>query len=291
VREAVAGLGGLDVVVSNAAAAVFGHVSEVHPDDFDRTVAVTFTGAVNVVRAALPHLRASRGTIVATGSLMARVPLPTWSSYSAAKHALRGFLNSLAIEEREQRTGVRVAMVHPGPIDTPLFAQASSATGLRPRVAPDAYGADVVARALVEVVVRPRPEVVLGGETRLIDLAFSTVRPAAEAVLLGVDRWYRNGEDDAKRPGSLWVAPVDPQASGGIPARDSLLAWTQLGRRMLPSPATPLRLARHLLTAANRGVRMASELTRPVPEQPPPAQSLQDASDGGRPERAGSVTV
>jgi NAD(P)-dependent dehydrogenase (short-subunit alcohol dehydrogenase family) len=278
-------------VVSNAAAAVFGHVLEVHPDDFDRTVAVTFGGAVNVIRAALPHLRASRGLVVATGSLMARVPLPTWSSYSASKHALRGFLNSLAIEEREQRTGVRVAMVHPGPIDTPLFAQASSATGLRPHVAPDAYAADVIAKALVEVTVRPRPEVVLGGETRLLDLAFALVRPIAETVLLGVDRWYRSGEEASATPGSLWAAPILPQASGGIPARDSLLAPLQLGRRMLPSPSTPLRIARHLLTAADRGARMARELTQPVPERPLPREGLGEHAGDGRPLRAGAATV
>ena len=291
VATAAAELGGLDVVVSNAASTVFGHVLEVHPDDFDRTVAVTFGGAVNVIRAALPHLRASRGAVVATGSLMARVPLPTWSSYCAAKHALRGFLNSLAIEEREQRTGVRVAMVHPGPIDTPLFAQASSATGRKPRVAPDAYGADVVARALVEVVVRPRPEVVLGGETRLLDLAFAAVRPAAETVLLGIDRWYRSGTEDAPLPGSLWEAPVLGQASGGIPARDSLLAPLQLGRRLLPSPATPLRLARHLATAAGRGARLARELAHPVPERPRPASGLASRDEGVRPARAGKATV
>jgi NAD(P)-dependent dehydrogenase (short-subunit alcohol dehydrogenase family) len=290
VAHAAAELGGLDAVVSNAAAAVFGHISEVHPDDFDRTVAVTFTGAVNVVRAALPYLRATRGTVVATGSLMARVPLPTWSSYSAAKHALRGFLNSLAIEEREQRTGVRVAMVHPGPIDTPLFAQASSATGLRPRVAPDAYAPSVVAQALVEVVVRPRPEVLLGGETRLLDAMFSSIRPAAEAVLLGVDRWYRNGEQEAKRPGALWAAPLNPQSSGGIPARDSLIAPLQLGRRLMPSPDTPLRIARHLLTAANRGARMAAALARPVPERPQPAHGLAATGDA-RPASAGTATV
>jgi len=291
VEAAVDALGGLDVVVSNAASAVFGHVLEVHPDDFDRTVGVTFGGAVNVLRASLPHLRATRGTIVATGSLMARVPLPTWSSYSAAKHALRGFLNSLAIEEREQGTGVRVAMVHPGPIDTPLFAQASSATGRKPRVAPDAYSAEVVARALVEVTVRPRPEVVLGGETRLIDLAFATVRPAAEAVLLGIDRWYRSGVEDAPVPGSLWEAPILPQASGGIPARDSLVAPLQLGRRLLPSPATPLRVARHLATAADRGLRMVRDLTHPVLERPRPATGLAARDDGVRPARAGKATV
>jgi NAD(P)-dependent dehydrogenase (short-subunit alcohol dehydrogenase family) len=291
VTAAVAELGGLDIVVSNAAAAVFGHVLEVHPDDFDRTVAVTFGGAVNVVRAALPHLRASRGLVVATGSLMARVPLPTWSSYAAAKHALRGFLNSLALEEREQGTGVRVAMVHPGPIDTPLFAQASSATGRSPRVAPDAYAADVVARALVEVAVRPRSEVLLGGETRLLHLAFATLRPTAEAVLLGIDRWYRSGEEPARRPGSLWAAPVRPQSSGGIPARDSLLAPLQLGRALLPAPATPLRIARHLATAASRGATLTRRLARPVPERPAPDSGLAAHAEGMRPARAGKATV
>jgi NAD(P)-dependent dehydrogenase (short-subunit alcohol dehydrogenase family) len=291
VAEAVEALGGLDLVVSNAAAAVFGHVLEVHPDDFDRAVAVTFTGAVNVIRAALPHLRESRGTIVATGSLMTRVPLPTWSSYSAAKHALRGFLNSLAIEEREQRSGVRVAMVHPGAIDTPLFAQASSGTTRQPRVAPDAYAAGVVAQALVEVAVAPRPEVVLGGETRLLDLMFSVARPLAEGVLLGVDRWYRSGDEPAGRPGSLWVAPLRPQASGGIPARDSLLAPLQLGRRMLPSPATPLRVAAQLAFAARRLPSIGRQLARPVPEHAPPATSLGDGLAAPRPVRAGTVSL
>ena len=63
---------------------------------------------------------------------MARAPLPTWSAYAAAKHALRGFLTSLQIEELEQRSGVRCAMVHPGPIDTPFFAHATSGTARTP---------------------------------------------------------------------------------------------------------------------------------------------------------------
>src|SRR3954467_641447 len=231
VAEAARALGGLDLVVSNAAAAVFGHVLEVHPEDFERTVDVTFMGAVRVIRAALPHLRASRGAVVATGSLMSRVPLPTWSSYAASKHALRGFLNSLAIEEREQGSGVRVAMVHPGPIDTPLFAQASSATRNQPRVAPDAYRPEVIAQALVEVAVAPRKEGVLGGETRLLDVMFSVARPLAEFTLLAVDRWYRSGEEPAPVPGSLWQGAKTPQTNGGNPRP----------RHLAPPPPPPAR--------------------------------------------------
>jgi NAD(P)-dependent dehydrogenase (short-subunit alcohol dehydrogenase family) len=293
VAIAVRELGGLDVVVSNAAAAVFGHVSEVHPDDFDRTVAVTFTGAVNVIRAALPHLRASRGTIVATGSLMASVPMPTWSSYAASKHALRGFLNSLAIEEREQRSGVRVAMIHPGPIDSPLFAQASSATGRQPRVPPDAYHPDVIARALVEVTIRPRREVLLGGETRLVGLLYALARPVGERLLMVLDRWYRSGDEQAARPGSLWTAPRRPQVSGGIPARDSLVAPWQLGRRLRARGSTPLDLAHHGLLAVRRGIHLRDRLVRPVSEAAPPEHGLASPKPGDAdpPATAGQVDL
>jgi len=290
VSDAVDALGGLDVLVSNAAAAVFGHVLEVHPDDFDRTIDVTFTGAVNVIRSALPHLRRSRGVIVVTGSLMARVPLPTWSSYAAAKHALRGFLNSLQVEEIEQGSGVRCAMVHPGPIDTPLFAHASSATTRAPRVVPDAYSPEVVAQALVEVAIDPRREVVLGGETRIMDLMFAGARPLAEGVLVLVDRWYRSGGERAHEPGSLWHAPLRPQLSGGIPSRDSLFAPLQLGRRLLPPVSTPLRFARHLGAAARRAAHLRPALTSTVREQPSPAESL-GTTPAARPRAAGQVTV
>lgn len=291
VRDAVRELGGLDVVVSNAAAAVFGHTLEVHPDDFDRTVDVTFRGAVDTIREALPHLRRSRGTIVATGSLMSRLPLPTWSSYAAAKHALRGWLNTLRIEEREQGSGVRVAMLHPGPIDTPLFAHASSATERRPRVPPDSYAPEVVAKALVALAIRPRDEVVLGGETRALDLTFMVARPVAELALLLVDRWYRSGDEGAHWPGSLWQAPEKTQTSGGTPARDSLLAPLQLGARLLPSPATPLRLAGHLAMAAGRGASILPRLLRPVPEGQIPVASLRRGAGSPRPATPGTVTV
>ena len=156
VEEAITRLGGLDTFVWNAAAMAYGHFAEVPAEDFDRTVQVTFLGAVYAIREALPHLRESHGTIVATGSLNSRVPLPTFSSYAASKHALRGFLNTLAVEEREQRSGVQVSMVHPGPIDTPVFERATSATGKRPRRPPDAYRAENVAQALVECPMKPR---------------------------------------------------------------------------------------------------------------------------------------
>src|SRR5919199_476869 len=93
-------LGGIDVLVTGAAAMVFGRFEQVPPEAFDRTIAVTFTGTVDTIRAALPALERRQGTIVVLGSIMARLPWPSFSSYSAAKHALRGFVGALRVELR-----------------------------------------------------------------------------------------------------------------------------------------------------------------------------------------------
>jgi NAD(P)-dependent dehydrogenase (short-subunit alcohol dehydrogenase family) len=252
VDAAWAALGGIDAIVLNAAAVAFGHFLETPPEDFDRTVAVTFTGAVNITRAALPALRASRGVVVATSSIMAQMPLPAFSSYAASKHALRGFLTTLAVEEREQRTGVRVAMVSPGPVDTPIYARATSATGLRPADLPDAYHPGEVADALLDAVLAPRPERIVGLESRLAAGIYRHARPAGELLLVLVDRWFRTGGDPALGSGALWQPALEAQAGGGLPAR---------GRGDLPA------LARNCLGAAARAARIAPALLRPVPER------------------------
>lgn len=267
VAEAVARMGGLDVVVSNAAGTVFGHFLEVRQEDFDRSVEVTFTGAVNVIRATLGELRESRGTIVATGSVMTSVPLPTFSSYAAAKHALRGFLNSLRIEELEQGTGVQVAMLHPGPINSPLFDRTVSATGYRPRISPDAYRPQVVGQALVELAVDPRAERTLGGESQLLAAGYVVARPVVERVFVLVDRWYRSGTRPAPTPGALYDPTTVPQVVGESPGRDSLLAPLRFGLRLLPGADTPLRLATNLTTIVRDGYRIRDRLLHRVPER------------------------
>jgi NAD(P)-dependent dehydrogenase (short-subunit alcohol dehydrogenase family) len=251
VARAIDLLGGLDAVVTNAGAVVFGHFLEVDPDDFDRTVEVTFTGAVNVIRAALPALRASCGTIVAVSSMMAQLPLPAFSSYTAAKHALRGFLNTVQVEEREQRTGVRVAMVSPGPLDTPIYGRATSATGRSPAKLFDAYDADEIAKTLVRALLRPRNDRIVGGESKLMTALYRVARPLGEVALVFVDRWYRIGGEPAGAPGSLWSANDHARKGDGHPARRS---------------GDVVGLGRNLLRAGQRAASIAPDLLRPVPE-------------------------
>src|SRR5829696_638457 len=93
-------LGGLDVAVVAAAAGAFGRFEEIPPEDFDRCVRVSFGGAVDTIRAVLPHLERSAGTLVVVGSAADAIDLPLLSPYVAAKHALDGFVGSLRAELR-----------------------------------------------------------------------------------------------------------------------------------------------------------------------------------------------
>jgi NAD(P)-dependent dehydrogenase (short-subunit alcohol dehydrogenase family) len=227
VARAEAELGGIDIVVSNHAAPVFGPFKDVEQRDFDRAIQVTFLGAVNVIRAALPALERSGGVIVATGSLMGKVPLPAFSSYTAAKHGLRGFLNTLRIELRAQRSPVRVCILNPGAIDTPFWRNATSAVGHQPRLPPEGYSPSVMATGLVELARAPRAEVTIGAEGKAIELLWRLCRPVGDLLLLAVYHWYMSGRKPS--PGNaLW----EPRGEG----------WEETGPMIgRPSLTAPLR--------------------------------------------------
>ncbi|MDX6702315.1 MAG: hypothetical protein QOF26_2541 [Baekduia sp.] len=224
VARTEAELGGLDVLVSNAAAMVFGRFEQVTPEDFDRTIAVTFTGAVNVIRSALPALARRHGTIVAVGSTMTTVPLPTFSSYAAAKHALRGFLGSLRMELRAAGEPVTVSLVNPGPIDTPLWDHTTTATGRLSRKPPDAYTPEAVANVVVACARRPRAEATVGFDGRFMELAWAYARPVAERILGVVHRLYRSGHEPATGPGALWEPSGEGETRDAMHGRPSVTA-------------------------------------------------------------------
>ena len=229
VETAVTALGGLDVLVSNAAAMIFGTFEDSTPDDFERTMEITYMGAVNVIRAALPHLERSHGGIVVTGSIMGKVPLPTLASYAAAKHALRGFLGSLRVELRGKDSPVTISVINPGAVDTPLWDHLSSAGPMLVRNPPDLYAPHVMARALVAVAIAPRPEFTVGGEARIVELGWAFARPIANFVLTLVARFYSSGSKPAP-PVGLLRGPVGAGiAGGGRHGRPSLWAWLRLG--------------------------------------------------------------
>lgn len=113
---------GLDAVVNNAGAA---HVGTIETDDMAAIRAcfeVNFFGVAEVTRAAMPHLRASRGRLLTITSVGGVVGQPFNEAYCAAKFAVEGFMESLA--PVAAAVGVAVAVVEPGAVASDFVANA-----------------------------------------------------------------------------------------------------------------------------------------------------------------------
>jgi NAD(P)-dependent dehydrogenase (short-subunit alcohol dehydrogenase family) len=116
VERAVAALGGIDVLVSNAGVPVVAPLTELSVEAFDLSVAVNCRAAWLLGKAAHPHLSASRGAIIATASATAHHPSPPLGAYSVAKAGLLMLVRQMALEWGPD--GIRVNSVSPGPTVT-----------------------------------------------------------------------------------------------------------------------------------------------------------------------------
>jgi short-subunit dehydrogenase len=121
VERAVAAFGGIDVLVNNAGISMLCRFDQVQDLSlFERLIQVNYLGAVYCTFYALPWLKRSRGLVVAISSLQGKTGFPLYTGYSASKHAMQGFFDSLRIEFRG--SGVDVLVVSPGPVATNIQA-------------------------------------------------------------------------------------------------------------------------------------------------------------------------
>lgn len=118
VRAVVSAAGTLDAVVCCAGYSVFGSVEELPIEQARAQLETNVIGTLTVLRAALPHLRSSRGRVVVVGSLAGRAPIPFQAHYSASKAALDAL--TLALRMEAEPAGVGVSLVEPGDIRTPF---------------------------------------------------------------------------------------------------------------------------------------------------------------------------
>ncbi|HEY0368835.1 MAG TPA: SDR family oxidoreductase [Chthoniobacterales bacterium] len=118
VADAVRELGGLDILVSNAARQqTRASIAEVSSEDFDATMKTNIYAPFWIIKAALPHLQPG-SAIIATTSEQAYDPSPELYDYAQTKAATMNFVKSLAKQFGSK--GIRVNGVAPGPIWTPL---------------------------------------------------------------------------------------------------------------------------------------------------------------------------
>jgi short-subunit dehydrogenase len=157
-------LGPVDVWVNNAMTAVLGEVRDTPAEEFRRVVEVVYLGYVHGTLSALHRMEArGHGTIVQVGSALAYRGIPLQASYCAAKHAVKGFTESLRTELLHRDSPVHVTMVELPGLNTPQFGWVRARIARHPRPVAPVYQPELAARAVRWSAANPeRREVVVG---------------------------------------------------------------------------------------------------------------------------------
>jgi len=115
--------GRLDVLVNNAGMGIGGPITDLSLADWRRQQAVNLDGVFLGIKHCLPLIReGGGGSIINVSSVTAMVGSGTFVSYAAAKGGVRALTKSVARQCAALKDGVRVNSIHPGIIDTPIFA-------------------------------------------------------------------------------------------------------------------------------------------------------------------------
>ncbi|HUH06768.1 MAG TPA: SDR family oxidoreductase [Egibacteraceae bacterium] len=171
--------GRVDVLVNNAGIGVAGPLESVEVEALRRQLDVNLLGVHRMVRALAPMLIAAGGRIVNISSISGRIGYPYLGAYAASKHALEGYSDALRRELSPH--GVRVVVVQPGVIDTPIWGK-SALSAEQVAALPERYRREAgrVLSGLDRTGLRaPSPERV----ARVIGRAATAARPRARYAL------------------------------------------------------------------------------------------------------------
>ena len=201
--------GGFDTWINNAGLSIYGPTEEVPLSDARRLFDVNYWGMVNGSLAALPFLRVRGGALINIGSIGSDMPLPLQGHYSASKHAVKGFTDSIRIEVERDEAPVVVTLIKPASIDTPFPDHARNYMDVRPKLPPPVYAPEVVAEAILFCAEHPRREVTVGGGGRAMT-AMSGSPLADRYMKATMFRQQQTDEEETERPDSLYA----PQGGG-----------------------------------------------------------------------------
>lgn len=164
--EAIGCFGCVDIMVHNAGLALRDRIANTSRECHERIVRINYMAPALLTQALLPSMmERGRGQFVVVGSALGKFGGPLLGAYSAAKHALHGFFESLRAEEHER--GISVTMIVAGFIRTGIIANAitgsGAAFGRNLAIYDRAMSAEECARQILVAAASRRREVLIGG--------------------------------------------------------------------------------------------------------------------------------
>ncbi|MFN3343969.1 MAG: SDR family oxidoreductase [Flavobacteriales bacterium] len=167
VSKVILQFGSIDVLVNNGGISQRANASETPMEVDRRIMEVNYFGSIALTKAVLPQMKLQGGgTIIVMSSIAGKFGFYLRSAYSAAKHALHGFYESLRLEE--EKNGIRVTIVCPGKINTNISLNALSkdgnAHGVMDHNQETGMPADECAKVILRGVSAGKEELFVGGK-------------------------------------------------------------------------------------------------------------------------------
>ncbi|MCW7538478.1 SDR family oxidoreductase [Aquabacterium sp. A7-Y] len=172
---AIENFGGFDTWVNNAGVSIWGKLEDVRDRDHQRLFETNFWGVVYGSTIAAAHLRDKGGAIINLGSMASDRAIPLQGMYSASKHAVKGFTDSLRMELEEEGAPISVTLIKPAGIGTPFTEHAKNYTDHEPRLPPPVYRPEDVAEAILYAAEHPRRDLFIGSASKMMGSASNHV--------------------------------------------------------------------------------------------------------------------
>lgn len=210
--------GPVEIWVNNAMTTVFSPFNQIAADEFKRATEVTYLGTVYGTMVALKRmLERGHGTIVQVGSALAYRSIPLQSAYCGAKHAIRGFTDSIRSELLHDKSPVHITMVQMPALNTPQFSWCKTRLPRHPRPVPPIFQPEVAAQAIVWAAHHRRREVRVGASTVKAILGNKVAPGSLDRYLAktGYEAQQTDQPVSGDRPGNLFEpVPGDPGPHG-----------------------------------------------------------------------------
>ncbi len=237
-------LGPIDIWINNAMVSVFSPVQKMNAEEFRRVTEVTYLGVVYGTMAALRHMvPRNRGCIVQVGSALSYRSIPLQSAYCGAKHAVRGFTDSLRSELLHDRSSVHLTMVHLPALNTPQFDWVKNKLPRQAQPVPPIFQPEVAAHGIYWAAHQRRRELYVGFPTLKAIVANKAFPGILDRYLAkhAYDAQQTNEPADTRKPNNLWKpVPGDFGAHGRFDNRAhsrSMHLWATTHRTWLAAAA------------------------------------------------------
>jgi short-subunit dehydrogenase len=168
-QAAMERFGRIDTWINNAGISIFGRIEDVPVEDMQRLFQTNYWGVVHGSLEAVKHMKTrGGGAIINLGSELSERSVPLQALYSASKHAVKAFTDSLRMELEKENAPISVTLIKPAAIDTMFAVHARNYMDKEPTLPPPVYAPENVARAILYAAQHPKRDVFVGGAAKAI---------------------------------------------------------------------------------------------------------------------------